>query len=126
MIKIQLSNPEIISVNKSEFINLEDAIECIFPLDTEHLFLIWNNIFIPLTYKYDISLMVFDFIKILDFIKDNQVSGLEIHWVSNTFASIWRIKKNNSFLTINSEWKVVNGKVEKILNNSNENIVDTY
>ncbi|TJZ60057.1 hypothetical protein FAZ15_14325 [Sphingobacterium olei] len=121
MIKIQISNPEVLSLIEEEIINLEDAIESIFPLDTEYLILIWNNIFIPLTYKYDISLMVLDFIRILHFLKDDKGDKLEIHWASNTFVSIWKMKKINSSVNIKSEWETVNGGTQDLLNKVNEN-----
>ena len=41
MIKIQLSNPVLLPIKEKEVLNLEDAIESIFPLDTEYLILIW-------------------------------------------------------------------------------------
>lgn len=123
MINIQISNPILIQMTDEEVTNLEDAIESIFPLDTEYLILIWNNIFIPLSYKYDISIMVLDFIKIFHFLKDDQIDKLEIHWASNTFASIWRMEKINSYVTIKSEWRTVNGGVEDKLNQLSENII---
>lgn len=116
MIKIQISNPELLQINEEEVMNLEDAIESIFPLETEYLILIWNNIFIPLSYKYDISIMILDFIKIYNFLNDNKIEKLEIHWASNTFASIWRMEKNNDYVRIKSEWKTVNGGTEDKLN----------
>jgi len=121
MINIQISNPVLLQMTDEESMNLEDAIESIFPLDTEYLILIWNNIFIPLSYKYDISLMVLDFIKILHFLKDNEIDKLEIHWASNTFASIWKMEKINDSVNIKSEWKTVNGGTQDKLNKLNEN-----
>jgi|GEM_PF-5215487 len=37
--------------------------------------------------------MVLDFIKIFHFLKDDGIDKLEIHWASNTFASIWKMEK---------------------------------
>lgn len=123
MINIQINNPVLLQIADAESMNLEDAIESIFPLDTEDLILIWNSLSIPLTYKYDISLMILDFIKVFHFLKDNKVDKLEIHWASNTFASIWRLKKRNASVEIKSEWKTVNGGAEGIFNKLNENTI---
>jgi hypothetical protein len=125
MFKIQISNPISLSVHTTESMNLEDAIELVFPLETEFLILIWNNIFIPLTYKYDISLMVLDFIKIINFLRDNNKSELEIFWPSSTFVSIWKIKRYEKVIRINSKWTAVNGKVENLLNSLNENEIQS-
>lgn len=123
MFELQLNRPSILSIKEQENMNLEDAVECIFPLKTEPLFLIWNNVSVTLTYKYDISLMVFDFIKILHFIEDNECSILNIHWASNTFASVWRFNKKHDFVNIKTEWdNVIGGKMD-ILNERNEIIL---
>ncbi len=125
MFEIQINNPTILSINEEESMSLEDAIECIFPLETENLILIWNNINIPLTYKYDISIMVLDFIKILNFIKDDRSLNLEIHWASNTFASVWNFNKINNSVYIRTEWNNVIGGTIEMLNKRNENTFET-
>ncbi|MFD2557198.1 hypothetical protein [Sphingobacterium tabacisoli] len=119
MIKIQLGNPEVLVLRIDKSMGVEDVLENIFPLDTDYSFLIWNNIFIPLSYKYDIPVMVFDFIKILSFLRDDNVLDLEVHWASNTFASIWILRKTDHHVHIKAEWKDVNGGLEGLLNNSN-------
>ena len=123
MISIQISNPILLPITDEEVTSLEDVIENIFPLDTEYLILIWNNIFIPLNYKYDISVMILDFIKIFDFLKDDETDTLEMHWASNTFSSIWKMEKRNSYVNIKSFWKSVNGGIEDKLNELSENTI---
>lgn len=125
MLKIQLNNPTILSRNEEESMNLEDAIEFVFPLETENLILVWNNINIPLTYKYDISLMIYDFMKILQFIEEDENSDLEINWASNTFASIWRFNKIHNYVYIKTEWNNVIGGTVDMLNKQNENTLKT-
>lgn len=117
MFKIQISNPAILAFNSEMNINLEDAIEAIFPPETEHAFLIWNHKFIPLNYKYDVSLMILDLIKIIGFLKDPKTETIEIHWPSNTFACIWNLKKENQgLIKIHSSWQSVIGGMEDLLN----------
>ena len=49
---VQASNPKYWkNVLDEEDSSLSDAIETIFPLNTEYAFLEWNHIFIPLSYK---------------------------------------------------------------------------
>ncbi|MBL7997878.1 MAG: hypothetical protein JNL32_04485 [Candidatus Kapabacteria bacterium] len=124
MFELKINNPTILRVDDNECIlSLDDAIESIFPLETEHLVLIWNEVIIPLSFKYDISLMVLDFIKIFQFTKDNQSSRLEIHWASNTFAAIWNFEKSKYSVNINTVWRSVIGGTEDILNVKNKNEV---
>ena len=55
---IQASNPRFIESISYEVESLSDAVESIFPLNTENAFLVWNYISVPLSYKYDISYML--------------------------------------------------------------------
>lgn len=125
MFEIQLSNPKFSfdDIEISNDINLEELIQEIFPLDTEYAFIIWNNIFIPLSYKYDVSLMVLDFIKIRNFIKDNTSKSLDIHWASNTFRSEWHImiteEADYEYIVINAKWYQTHGRLENLLNDYN-------
>lgn len=120
MFKIQLSNPEILKVTFNEFVSIEDVLESIFPLDTEYAFIMWNHISIPLSYKYDISLMILDFARIIQYIHKYDELNLTIHWASNTFASIWYLVKYKEYIKINSSWFSVVGGLEELLNKHNE------
>lgn len=116
MFKIQISNPEILCIIDDNDTNIEEAIQTIFPLETEYAFLIWNHIFIPLSYKYDISLMIKDFTLIYKFLKDEKKEYMQLHWVSNTFASLWELTKKGDFIEIKTSWNSVIGKLESLLN----------
>jgi hypothetical protein len=124
MIKIQLGNPEILLINEHESTSLIDVLESIFPLETDNLVLVWNNIPIQLNYKYDIAIMIWDFVDIVKFIQSDSDSELVIYWPSNTFASLWRLTKENRVMNIETKWDVVNGNIEKILNSVSENRIE--
>lgn len=115
MFGIQISNPVALEIRDENDNNLNDAIQSIFPLDNEYCFVIWNYIFIPVSYKYDISFMINDIIRILSFLKNGDGS-LEIHWASDTFASVWKIECSSQMIKIESEWNSVDGILEGILN----------
>jgi hypothetical protein len=51
MFDIQINNPKASEIADENDKTLEDAIESIFPLSNEYAFLIWNHIYIPLTYR---------------------------------------------------------------------------
>jgi hypothetical protein len=115
MFDIQISNPIAIEVRDKNDNNLNDAIQSIFPLENEYCFIIWNYIFIPVSYKYDISFMINDIIKILNFIKNGE-GVLEIHWASDTFAAIWKLECASHVIKIDSKWNSVGGFIEDVLN----------
>lgn len=120
MFKLQLGNPIILQVVGDEISNLENAIESIFPLETEYLILIWNYIFIPLSYKYDLSLMVLDLIEVLCFLERKGDEELDLHWASNTFACVWKLKKMDTSVSIKTTCENVRGGVKTLLDNCNE------
>jgi hypothetical protein len=124
MFDIQISNPVAIEVRDKNDNDLNEAIQSIFPLENEYCFIIWNHIFIPVSYKYDISFMINDIIEIVNFIKKGD-GTLEIHWASNTFASIWKIECTPQSTKIESRWNDVLGKLEKLLNENATLEVDT-
>ncbi|WP_281635419.1 hypothetical protein [Flavobacterium marginilacus] len=124
--KIQISNPEVLNILDVDVLSIEDAIEAIFPLETEYAFIEWNYIYIPLSYKYDISLMINDFIKIYIFLNDKNSNYLEIHWSSNTFASIWILSKESNNINIKSNWNNVLGQLKNLLNENNEILINNY
>ena len=63
---IQASNPRFQDSINIYDESLSDAIESVFPLNTENAILVWNYISIPLSYKYDISYMIEDILQLLD------------------------------------------------------------
>ncbi len=120
MFKIQISNPEILGIIDENDTNIEEAIQTIYPVETEYAFMIWNHIFIPLSYKYDISLMIKDFILIYQFLRSEKEKTWQLHWASNTFASYWELIKDGDYIQIKTIWNTVIGKLESVLNSNSE------
>lgn len=122
MLKIQLSNPIALPVKLEESVSLDEVLELIFPLENEHAYLNWNHCHIPLSYKYDISVLTQDLIKIYDFTQ-NEDTELEIHWASNTFASVWHLQKINGHIHIQTKWENVSGGLTELLNTKTSNVI---
>ncbi len=114
MFKIQISNPATIKDRNRDNCGIEAAIQSIFPLDNEYCFIIWDHIFIPLNYKYDISIMIKDILRIINFIKKEE-EQLQIHWASNTFFSLWKMECTLHSVIIESTWKYVLGELTDLL-----------
>jgi hypothetical protein len=119
MFDIQISNPVSSRTRNEDDRNLDEAIESIFPLQNEYAFIIWNHIFIPLMYKYDLSVMIKDIIHLLNVLRVKQEGKENINWPSNTFSSSWAIEFDLSKVKINASWHNVLGKVTDLLNASN-------
>jgi hypothetical protein len=115
MFDIQISNPTSIEIRDRDDNNINEAIQSIFPMENEDCIIIWNNLFIPVSYKYDISFMINDIIKIVNFIKEGE-GLLEINWASNTFAASWKIGCTSQSIKIESTWDCVGGMSEDLLN----------
>ena len=117
MFNIQISNPISIETRNGNDESIEEAIDTIFPLENEYCFINWNNIFIPVSYKYDISIMIKDIIRIVDFIKKGE-GKLEFDWASNTFSASWRMECTSDSIRIESTWVSVLGKLKDLLNDN--------
>lgn len=116
---IQVSNPTFINKVDEEDENLWDVIESIFPFYNEKAFFVWNNIYIPICYKYDIGIMMNDILEMLDNLLNKEEGELSISWPSDSFSSTWELVWNTDLLIIDSKWTSVNGCISEKLNEEN-------
>ncbi|EAC8515263.1 hypothetical protein F0040_14890 [Listeria monocytogenes] len=122
---IQANTPQKTGVFESDDYDLSTAIETIFPMLTEDAILVWNHIYVPLSYKYDISCMMEDIIKMLNSIRLLFSGELEIRWPSNTFESKGHIKWADGVITVTSFWQTVVGDTVDLLNSKNKFTMET-
>lgn len=117
---IQASNPKIIVEFDETDDNLSAAIETIFPMTTEDAIMVWNNIHIPLSYKYDIGYMLDDIINMLKLLRENSTGELKISWLPDTFRSDWVLRWEDNIVKIEASWEDIIGDLTDMLNkNSN-------
>jgi hypothetical protein len=116
MFYIQHSCPSIIKSTKNQFAELNEAIQHVFPMDTEMAFLFWNGHYIAMSYKYDISVCIDDIILCLDKINSGKSEKIFLTFGSDTFNAIWEINCNNGSLYITAQWDYVRG-LEKYIDN---------
>jgi hypothetical protein len=95
--------------------SLSDAIQTVFPMDTERMIMVWNYVHIPLGYKYDVSLMVDDIIVLCNDILRAQEGRRRVHWPSNSFAVIWDLVWDAGTVAVNAQWNRVVGGTESVL-----------
>ena len=113
---IQASNPIVQHKIDYEDSSLSDIIETIYPLYTEHAILTWNYISIPLSYKYDISYMIDDIIKLLMELHDKPSGNKIIYWLPDTFRCDWIVNWKKGNIKIKSKWNCTVGHLERLLN----------
>lgn len=118
--RVQSSVPKNTKIYCNDDEKLSEAIETIFPMMTEEAFLVWNTIYIPLNYKYDVSYMIEDILNILKYLRKETKGEMKIDWASNTFACEWFLTWDEKMLRIEAEWRSVLGHIEELLNKSNE------
>lgn len=112
---VQASNPRSLTAFDTDDQSLSDAIQTVFPLETEYALIVWNWVYIPLSYKYDISMMAEDLIKLIELMFSKESGSRTIQWPSNTFASTWSVEWNNETTTVKAEWDCVLGETEPVL-----------
>jgi len=112
---IQASNPRALRNRDLDDETLSDAVQSVFPMGTERAILVWNNMYVPLGYKYDLSLMVDDVIGLLEVMMASSQSKRRVSWASNTFASVWDIEWGSGKVSVQTQWNRVVGGTESIL-----------
>lgn len=112
---IQSSNPCSSSECDADDASLSDAVQTVFPMETERMIMIWSGIYIYLGYKYDVSLMVDDIIDLCNDILQTKDGRRCVHWPSNTFAAVWDVAWDSSAVIVNAQWNRVVGGIEAIL-----------
>lgn len=117
MLAIQISNPY--TIKQEETPSQQSfccALQDIFILESERAILFWNEVPIPICYKYDLSWIIEDVIQIL-LCLHSQPSGKEtIDFFSDTFRARWDLEWNLSELHIHAEWIALSGGLEELAN----------
>jgi hypothetical protein len=113
---VQASDPQTSCFMSEDDLTLAEAIETIFPLHTDFAILVWNDVYVPLTYKYDISIIINDVLIMLASLIASEKGSTTIHWPSNTFRARWILTWSAAELVIISSWESVIGGTEFLLN----------
>ncbi|MGB0384888.1 MAG: hypothetical protein ACPGWR_08710 [Ardenticatenaceae bacterium] len=98
--------------------DLSEAIESIFPMDTKDAFLVWNGAYIPINYKYDLSVLIDDLLPLLSEILNENSGSYEVEWGSDTFSADWTLDWDEERITIMAQWHEVLADIESLRNNS--------
>lgn len=110
---IQASNPRVSGIDNAEDCSLGEAVETVFPLNTESAILVWHHLYIALSYKYDVSVIIDDVISMLVVLMRPGPGHHEVQWASNTFLARWTLDwDEEGQLAVDAEWSSVVGVPE--------------
>lgn len=93
-----------------------DAIETVFPMNTEDAVMSWNRILIKISYKYDLGQVIYDVLDLLEWVIAGHEGKTLVQWGSSTFFGVWNLIRRRDELEITAEWQTVVGNLEKELN----------
>jgi hypothetical protein len=115
---IQVSEPKINKEFDSLESSIRDLLEDLFPMETEDAIMCWNSVLIPLSYKYDIPIMIEDIVDMIENILANNNGKIVINWPSDTFNAKWNIEWGEGKLKCKAIWYSISGNIEEVLNKS--------
>jgi hypothetical protein len=113
---IQVSNPIVMLSSLDDVEDISTAIEAVFPTETEDAILVWNGVYVPINYKYDISVIYREIMDLVRFLLTGDSASTRIEWPSNTFRACWDIERLGESIRISSVWYSVAGGLEETLN----------
>jgi hypothetical protein len=91
---------------------LGDAIEDGFSADTEDALIVWNNVRIPIDYKYDMSVIIDDVLDMLEQVMSARSGSHRVTFASDTFNSVWELEWEDDRLSISPIWLSVRGPTD--------------
>lgn len=113
--QIQASNPRALQAFDPDDHSVLDAMQTVFPMNTEDAYMVWNGIHIPLSYKYTVSFMMSDVLAIIRRLTSDATGILSNRWPTNDLEATWYIQWTGEDLAIRSEWEAVVGNTAHLL-----------
>jgi hypothetical protein len=111
---IQVGNPVSLRMPGKTVSDLSEAIETVFPMVTEDAILVWNRSYIPISYKYDLSVMIDDLLPLLTALLEKRSGRHQVFFGSDTFSTEWHLVWTEESLSISAQWQSVVGHLEAI------------
>jgi hypothetical protein len=109
---VQTGSPRTIDSRETAVYDLQDAIVHIFPPLTEFLILYWNDIAIPLSYKYDVGDYIVQFVEVIDHIVSKPSGSASETLASNSFHTRWEFSWDETIIRWEAKWILAGGDVD--------------
>ena len=111
-------HPETLTVSRpADSLSLSDAVEEVFPSNTNLLVLQWDGVSVPLSFKYDVSWILLDAIEMIEqMLSASNPAIVTAYFPSNSFQVEWEISAlEDGGIEINATWNAVAGHVAGLL-----------
>src|SRR5882757_2636902 len=86
---IQAGNPRSLPLLGKDVSDLSEAIEEVFPMMTEDAIIVWNRSFIPISYKFDLSVIIDELLPLLTRLLDTSGGCDQIRFGASAFYTTW-------------------------------------
>ena len=97
-------------------LSMSDALEEVFLTDTNLLIMQWNGVFVPLSYRYDVSWIIVEAVEMVEkLIAAPDGTVVDVRFPSNTFNVGWEITVRARELSIEATWDSVIGSLTDLL-----------
>lgn len=119
MVNLLLSPPTQAGVKDPRDTSLGEALESCFPDSVDGARLWWNGVSVPLSYKYDLSIIIHDVVALVRWLRTSTQGTFSICWPSNTFRTDWQLALAGGRVQITASWRSVSaqeGPLEDALN----------
>lgn len=112
---IQASNPRSLRAFDEEDADILDALQTVFPLRTEHAYMVWDSVPIPLNYKYTVSYLLPGVLDSLDRLMRDESGSVTSQCPAQEFPAIWHMHWAADELQIQFEWRTPPSGTPQIL-----------
>jgi hypothetical protein len=119
MVNLLLFPPTQAGVKDPEDTSLGEALEACFPDRMDGARLLWNGVSVPLSYKYELGLIVHDVVQLVRWLRTAAQGACAICWPSNTFRTNWQLALAGGRVQLTASWESVSaqdGPLEEALN----------
>lgn len=101
MFAIRPGNPVHVAVRDVLDSSLSDAVQTVFPRE-ELVFLEWNGLAFPLSYKYDVGMMVDDIVEMILAVRKAGAGLFQVDWPSSGFPYHWVVRWDMSGVEVHA------------------------
>jgi hypothetical protein len=108
---LKLVMPASVAARDESDATLSDAVQTVFPLE-ERAFLEWNGLTMPLSYKYDISLMLEDIVEMVLVVGKTESGVFQVDWPSSGFPFRWTLRWDASEVEVHAQARHEPGAVD--------------
>lgn len=89
-------------------------------METEAAILVWNHVCVPISYKYDVSVLIDDLFEMVEFLLAGSNGDKGVSFPSDTFRVKWNLSVTHNVLRVDSKWLSTVGGTEELLNRNSE------